>query len=595
MSEGAVLVELCSVTKRFAGPAGPVTALEDLTAAIRKGAVTGLIGPDGAGKSTLIRLIVGMYEPDAGEIRFRERSAGIAYMPQGTGLYDDLSVEANMALHADLRGLTSQRRADRFDTLLERTGLAEFRSRLAGRLSGGMRQKLALACALVEPPALLLLDEPSAGVDPLSRRELWSFVQDLTSEGIAVLWSTAYLDEAERCDEVIVLASGRSVFAGLPADFTERVEGRTFMLQAPGQTLRTLQGQLLAAPPVLDVVRQAGGLRLVLREAGDPPALETLVDEGMSRNKDILRNAELSAVEPRFEDALVAALKQDVSDRSESVAAGEDSRKDAFGRSDAKDKAGDATAIVAEDLTRRFGDFTAVDRVGFEVNYGQVFGLVGPNGAGKSTIFKMLCGLVPPSSGIAHVAGVDIGRAAASARAQIGYMSQHFALYADLSVLRNLNFFAAVYGLPARRRRERVEEMLSSLGLDTVADQPSGTLPLGFKQRLSLACAIMHAPQVLFLDEPTSGVDPLVRREFWLHINRMAESGVAILVTTHFMEEAEYCDRLAIIDRGKIIAIGPPRDITEEYAGKDTETASVEDAFIALLQRRRQDDSEAAT
>ncbi len=570
MSEPAAVVEMDAVGKRFAATAPP--AVDGVTARIRPGCVTGLVGPDGAGKTTLIRLIAGLMRPTDGRIRVAGRDsvreaaaiqARIGYMPQRFGLYQDLTVLENLKLYADLRGLVGVERRDTFARLLAFTRLEPFAARLAGRLSGGMKQKLGLACALLQRPQLLLLDEPSVGVDPISRRELWSMVQDLVSGDMAVIWSTAYLDEAERCDTVLLLNNGQLLFDGPPQDLTRQVEGRTVQVQGLTGRRRPALKQALRLPGVIDGVVQGRNLRLVLAAGTAMPA-PGAIDAGAS--------ARVVTVPPRFEDAFMDAL---------GGGPGGDSRLADKEHAIANDG---AEVIRAEGLTRRFGDFTAADRITFAIRRGEIFGLLGPNGAGKSTTFKMLCGLLPPSEGQGSVAGHDLRTAAAKARARIGYMAQTFSLYGDLSVAQNLAFFAGAYGLSGKRRRERVSLMVETFDLTPHLGASAKDLPLGFKQRLSLACATMHEPEVLFLDEPTSGVDPVTRREFWSHINGLVEKGVTILVTTHFMEEAEYCDRIALIYRGQTIATGAPDALKAQVAGPDASDPTLEDAFIALVE-----------
>lgn len=541
------LAQLDGVVKSF----GATRAVAGLHADILPGRVTGLVGADGAGKTTLIRLLAGLLTPDQGRVTV---NPSIGYMPQRFGLYEDLSVGENLSLYAELRGLAPVGRAEVFSRLLDFSGLAGFDDRLAGKLSGGMKQKLGLACALVATPRLLLLDEPSVGVDPVSRRELWRMVHDLADQGVGVVWSTAYLDEAERCHGVLLLDQGRILYDGPPKALTERMAGRSFAVRnaadrrAVQATARTLAG-------VADALIQGASVRLVTAEGVAAPSPAQLGAP----------EAVVDAVAPRFEDAFIALLDH------------HDAPPPAL--PPMVHGGGEGAAVEAADLTRRFGDFTAVDRVSFTVQPGEIFGLLGPNGAGKSTTFRMLCGLVPPSSGTARVAGIDLARAAPAAKQRLGYMSQKFSLYPDLSVRQNLDFFGGIYGLGGARRRQVCGSMLDTFGLAPMADTNAGALPLGFKQRLSLACAILHGPDILFLDEPTSGVDPRVRREFWGHINAMAADGVAVLVTTHFLDEAEYCDRIGIVFRGRMIALGTPDEIKAQ-AG----TESLEDAFIALVE-----------
>ena len=553
------------VTKSFRKGAPP--ALDGVDLAIEAGRMTGLVGPDGAGKTTMIRILAGLVVPDAGEVAvlgrpaLRTDQAQIGYMPQRFGLYEDLTVIENLDLYADLRGLTGPDRQASFDRLLDFTDLARFKGRLAGKLSGGMKQKLGLACALLKQPRLLLLDEPGVGVDPVSRRELWDMVKGLIGDGTGVLWSTAYLDEAERCDTVYLLHEGKLVHAGPPGALTCRVEGRVFRVPVDPAERRPLLRKALDRDAVLDGVIQGASVRLLMRD-GAPGA-------------DVLGAlaGQATPIKPRFEDAFVDVLgggPPGTSALAESYAAVPRTEK---------------PVIVADGLTKRFGEFTAAENIRFEAPRGQIFGLLGPNGAGKSTTFKMLCGLLRPSSGTGRVAGHDLRTARADARQSLGYMAQKFSLYGDLSVRQNLEFFSGAYGLGRAARKTAIDRAVEVFHLAPHIAANSGGLPLGYKQRLALACAVLHEPPVLFLDEPTSGVDPIVRREFWTHINGLVEKGVTVLVTTHFMEEAEYCDRIALIYRAREIAQGSPDELkasARELGGLDDPT--LEDAFATLLQ-----------
>ncbi len=578
------VVQVAEVSKTFHTEDREVQALDALSTEIGGGCITGLVGPDGAGKTTLMRLIAGLLSPDQGNITVlgldsvRDTDAvhqRIGYMPQRFGLYEDLTVSENMNLHATLQGLGPVERTARFDDLLGFTGLGPFGDRLAGALSGGMKQKLGLACTLINPPQLLLLDEPSVGVDPLSRRELWSIVRGLATEGMAILWSTAYLDEADRCDEVLMLSNGTLLDQGKPGHFSSAMAGRTFAVKLNGADKRDLQRQATKLPGIVDALIQGRNLRLVVDEGtGAPKASDLAGDQNDGQALSI------SPVEPRFEDAFVARLKDTVPRA--------DAPPDPDQEIEQKDTVSQdspvGVVIETRNLTRRFGEFCAVDEVSFAVERGEIFGLLGPNGAGKSTTFKMLCGLLSPSSGTATVTGIDLAHAPATARERIGYMSQKFSLYGNLTVMENLNFFSGVYGLAGNTRRTRIDEVVAEFDLSPYLDSLSADLPLGFKQRLSLAAAVMHDPAILFLDEPTSGVDPLTRREFWQRINNMAARGVTILVTSHFMDEAEYCDRLAIIYRGRIIATGMPDDIKERFTLAGQPEATLEEAFISLIE-----------
>ncbi|MFS8056385.1 ATP-binding cassette domain-containing protein [Rhizobium sp. BR 317] len=560
------LVRLDGVTKRF-DAAKP--ALDAIAGAIRGGEITGLVGPDGAGKTTLIRLMTGLMLPESGTVQvlgFDTRKdpaaiqAGIGYMPQRFGLYEDLSVQENLDLYADLRGLPRQERTATFDELLTFTDLKRFTGRLAGKLSGGMKQKLGLACALLKKPKLLLLDEPGVGVDPISRRDLWKMVENLTEEGVGVVWSTAYLDEAEACNRVFLFNEGKLLFAGEPKELTARVAGRVFRISGIAGRRRQMLTKLLDEDGVVDGVIQGEAIRLVA------------VKDRQSRFA-AAGDAEVRAAEPRFEDAFIDMLGGGPGGRSQLA---ETQRSFTV--------EGDKPVIEARGLTKRFGDFIAADRITFEIPRGQIFGLLGPNGAGKSTTFKMLCGLLKPTNGEGRIAGFDLRRDTAEARNRLGYMAQKFSLYGDLSVSQNLQFFAGVYGLRGARKRERVDLMTSIFDFRSRLSMSAKDLPLGLKQRLALACAVMHEPEVLFLDEPTSGVDPITRREFWTHINALVEKGVTVFVTTHFMDEAEYCDRISLIYRGRSIALGSPDELKAGVANAENPDPTMEDAFIALVQ-----------
>ena len=562
------LAELDAVTKWF--PHGNSAAVDAVSARVVGGQVTGLVGPDGAGKTTLMRLMAGLLLPTKGAVRacgFDTRTdlpalkATVSYMPQRFGLYEDLTVSENLALYADLRGVVGAARAEATERLLAFTSLGPFTGRLAGKLSGGMKQKLGLACALITAPRLLLLDEPGVGVDPISRRELWRLVYDLVDQGIAVVWSTAYLDEAERCRSVLALDRGRVLYDGPPEQLTDRVEGRTFLIRG-AERKRPVLAAATRRPEVVDGVIQGRSVRLVVREGAAHPEPAALGAEG----------AEVVATAPRFEDAFVDLLGGVA--KGDSPLAGAERPADGDG----------GPVVEAQGLTKRFGSFTAADRVTFQIRRGEIFGLLGPNGAGKSTTFKMLCGLLTPTAGTARVVGADLYRAGGAARAKLGYMAQKFSLYASLSVAQNLDFFAGVYGLTGRRKRDAVDRMVAAFELSPYLGTNAGDLPLGFKQRLALACAVLHDPPVLFLDEPTSGVDPLTRREFWAHINAMVERGVTVLVTTHFLDEAEYCDRVALIYRGQVIAAGSPDDLKDQARTADLQEPTLEDAFIALVE-----------
>tara|TARA_R110001592_G_scaffold363372_2_gene686267 strand:+ start:139969 stop:141720 length:1752 start_codon:yes stop_codon:yes gene_type:complete len=572
----ATALTFAAVSKTFQSAGRQTVALEGVSFSIQPGRVTGLIGPDGAGKTTLMRLAAGLLLPDTGEIRVLDIDvldqplavqSSVGYMPQRFGLYEDLSVQENLDLYADLQGMPRAKRSARYAELMRMTGLAPFTRRLAGRLSGGMKQKLGLACTLVRSPRLLLLDEPTVGVDPVSRRELWQIVyRQVQDAGMTVLLSTAYLDEAERCDEVLLVHQGKLLEQGEPAQFSRSVAGRTFLVSAGEVSHRRLQEQLNRAPGVLDALIEGEAVRVVT-DTAEVPAAERLLP-GQA-------NVRITAVAPRFEDAFVARLK-----------ARRDTQETALSLQIKIAASGNDEVIRVDRLQRRFGDFIAVNNVSFSVRRGEIFGLLGANGAGKSTTFRMLCGLLPVSDGEVAVAGHDLRRASASARGRIGYMAQKFSLYSNLSVLQNLRFFSSAYGLWGKQQKARLEWALNTFELASFRDDNAGDLPLGFKQRLSFAAALMHEPEILFLDEPTSGIDPLARREFWARTNALAEAGVTVLVTTHFMEEANYCDRMVIMADGEVLAEGTPLAMKARAQTADNPDPTMEDAFIQLIEQR---------
>jgi len=571
--EAALVAE--NLSKQFRIKGRLIQALDTMHLRVKTGMVTGLIGPDGAGKTTLMRMGAGLLPADSGTLKVLDLDVTadaqavqerIGYMPQRFGLYEDLTVQENLDLYADLQGVPVTERKNRYDELMRMTGLAAFTRRLAGRLSGGMKQKLGLACTLVRSPQFLFLDEPTVGVDPVSRRELWAIVYRLVrDEGMTVLLSTAYLDEAEQCEEVILIHQGKVLGQGRPKEFSNPLEGRTFQVSAAHMNKRALQTRLTLLPGVLDAIIKGEGVRVVTDETIDPEKSALVSD---------IPGARMVPVPPRFEDGFIHLLKKKNPGPFQSQI-----RPEVRPR-----KQGPDEVIVVRNVKRRFGDFYAVADVSFSVNHGEVFGLLGANGAGKSTTFRMLCGLLPASEGALLVAGKDLRRAASDARARIGYMAQKFSLYADLSVLENLRFFSRVYGLYGKQQRSRISWAMEEFELAAYGDAKSNDLPLGFKQRLALAASMMHEPEILFLDEPTSGVDPLARREFWHRINGLAQEGVTVLVTTHFMEEAEYCDRLVIMADGKILAQGTPAEMKDRFRSEKNPEPTMEDAFIRLIE-----------
>ncbi|PYD75323.1 ribosome-associated ATPase/putative transporter RbbA [Novacetimonas pomaceti] len=489
---------------------GPVRALDNISLTLPAGTTIGLVGPDGVGKSTLLGLIAGVRRIQSGQVdvlgtNMADRAAReaflprVAFMPQGLGrnLYPTLSVWENVDFFARLFGLAAEERDKRISRLLEATGLAPFPDRPAGHLSGGMKQKVSLCCALVHDPDLLILDEPTTGVDPLSRQQFWTLVNQLRSErpGMTVLVSTAYMEEAERFAYLVAMDAGHVLIA----DETPRVLARTHSTSLEQAYISLLPDEKRA---------NATGFSI-----------------------------------PPYQDP------------------------------------GGAPAIMAQGLTKRFGSFVAVDNVSFRIGRGEIFGFLGSNGCGKSTTMKMLTGLLDASSGTAELFGKVITPGDMSTRMRIGYMSQSFSLYEELTVRQNLRLQARLYRIPAHEATQRVNQALSDFELDNVADVRPSALPLGIRQRLQLAAACINNPEILILDEPTSGVDPAARDMFWRHLIHLSrQRHVTIFVSTHFMNEAARCDRISLMHRGRVLAVGTPAELVRRRGAKDLEAA-----FIAYL------------
>lgn len=548
--------------------------LKSVSADLREGRLIALVGADGSGKTTLMRVMAGLLKPQKGTVRIfgeelysehlSQLQSFCGYMPQQFGLYTDLSVEENLTLYADLFGLSDLDRKERFAELLSMTGLTDFTARPAGKLSGGMKQKLGLACALLNRPKILLLDEPSVGVDPLSRRELWAILKkNVQSGAMTVVVATTYMDEASLCDDVLIVENGEVVLHNTPEAIASLAEGLSFNVNiAKGRRVRDVQAQLLDDTDlVLDAVPRAGSVRVLIKNQSDRALLEQRHHICLQPTASGLEEGYLVN---RAKASPIHSYKKIGDDFSSSISSTEEK-----------------PIVVAKDLVRRFGSFTAVDRTSFEVKSGEIFGLLGPNGAGKTTTFKMLCGLLKVTEGELEVAGVNVRHSSDQAREQLGYMSQKFALYADLSVSENFDFFASAYGLSGNEKEERIDFLIKEFDLQSFQNTQAKNLPGGIKQRLAMAVALIHKPKLLFLDEPTSGADVLTRRQFWRWITALSHMGTSIIVTTHFMEEALYCDRLLIQDAGLPLIMGSP----EEVRGQCT---TMDEAFIQIVKAFRE-------
>jgi ABC-2 type transport system ATP-binding protein len=537
---------------------GNLRAVDGLSLCVNRGEIYGLVGPDGAGKTTTLRMLAGLLDPSGG----RARVAGcdlpgqsdrvkthIAYMSQRFGLYPDLTVDENIHFFADLYGMTRRDRDERLEALLDFSNMRPFRKRLAAKLSGGMQQKLQLICALIHTPEVLLLDEPTNGVDPVSRRDFWRILYRMLKGGVTILVTTAYLDEAERCNRIGLIEGGRILVQDSPEKVRQSLPMKILAVRS-GQSRKACRILRRGLTDAVRVDLFGDSIHIVCR---DPDQTARMTDTILAQANIPIQ--EVRRISPSLEDVFVNTVAAPRADDPIARTA------EGPSATPSSEPAQSVEAVQVQDLTRRFGDFVAVDHLTLTVKSGEIFGFLGPNGAGKSTTIRMLCGLLSPSAGGGTVAGCDIVGQAEAIKQRIGYMSQKFSLYEDLSVSENINFYGGIYGLEGQRLSERKAWAIRMAGLEGQENQPTRMLAGGWRQRLALACAILHRPPIVFLDEPTSGVDPLSRRRFWDLIYDMAGRGRTVFVTTHYMEEAEYCDRVALIYRGRMIALGTPREL----------------------------------
>jgi ABC-2 type transport system ATP-binding protein len=548
---------------------GELDAVSGLSLEVYPGEIFGLVGPDGAGKTTTLRMLSSIMDPTSGTAAIAGYDVGreaesvkdhMAYMSQRFSLYQDLTVAENIAFYADLYGVPRKGRQERVDELLNFSHMLPFKKRKAGALSGGMKQKLQLVCALVHTPKVLLLDEPTNGVDPVSRRDFWRILYQLLKKDVAILVTTAYLDEAERCNRVGLLHQGKLLATGTPKEIRTMMNGEVLAIQSGEHAwdITRLVRQQLDVTSVNvfgDTVHVVcDGSEKVVREA-----TELIRSRGLAFEN-------IGVIQPTLEDVFVSVLSRTSPEGSGPSAKdrGGDGRENVE-PAPSRTEAANGQAVVVKDLTRRFGSFVAVNSVSFDVPKGEIFGFLGPNGAGKSTTIRMLCGLLEPTEGEGKVAGYDIRKDPESIKRHIGYMSQKFSLYEDLTVEENLNFYGGIYGIDGMLLKGKKAWAMDMAGLAGHRKSLTSILSGGVKQRLALACALMHEPPIIFLDEPTSGVDPISRRRFWELIYGMAERGVTVFVTTHYMEEAEYCDRVALIYGGNMIAMGTPMELKTRH------------------------------
>ena len=564
-------IRVRSLVKNYDG----FEAVKGVNLDIEAGEIFGIIGPDGAGKTSVFQVLGGVMEPTSGDARMYGKSTVdarpfVGYLTQTFSLYQDLSVVENLRYVGQLRLLKRRQIEERGDHYLQMFDMARFKDRLAGSLSGGMKQKLALACALIAEPKILLLDEPTTGVDPVSRREFWDALAGLATGGMTMVVATPYLDEAERCHRVALMYDGVIHQTGTPAEIRENLGLKRLEVRAADLAqLGNAEDILNRIPSINDVQRFGDRLDLMVAD----------VEKGEKTTRDALSAAGIQATEfksgaPTLENSFVAKLRE---------LGGELKATPFPRRRQFRERSADAIAIGARDLCKRFGSFNAVRNINIEVKYGEIYGLLGANGAGKTTTIKMLCGLIGASSGKMELAGESGSLRSSFVRQRIGYMSQKFSLYDDLTIEENLNFFAGVYRVPREEREEKKRWVLEISGLEGKADLVTGSLPGGWKQRVAFGCAVMHEPSVLFLDEPTSGVDPLARRAFWKMINSFADRGVAVLITTHYLEEAEQCNRLGFMVAGELVAEGTPSGVKAAQGGHLLELITDEPQAAANL------------
>jgi ABC-2 type transport system ATP-binding protein len=556
----ASAIGVSGLAKTYAGGAN---AVRGISLTVNRGEIFGLIGPDGAGKTTTFQILAGVMEASSGAVSIfgvpaRDARFHTGYLTQTFSLYPDLTVWENIRYLGDLRQVTPREIEERGNRYLAMFDMDRFKERLAGRLSGGMKQKLSLVCALVAQPQVLLLDEPTTGVDPVSRREFWDTLAHLAADGLTIMIATPYLDEAERCHRVALMHLGEIREVGTPDELRERLRARRLEVHTNdlGRAEEVLVNIIRKNEPnnreLSDVQRFGDRLDVIAPDAArGKAAIETAL-RGASLEADIFREDQ-----PTLENTFVATLR----------AAGQETQAPPYpGLHDHRDLKGQV-AIGANKLTKLFGGFRAVNGISLDIRYGEIYGLLGANGAGKTTTIKMLCGLLDPTTGEMQLAGERGKLRSPAVRQRIGYMSQKFSLYDDLSIAENLDFFAGVYGVPEKEREEKKRWVMSFSGLEGKLDLITGSLPGGWKQRVAFGASIMHEPEVLFLDEPTSGVDPLARRAFWRMINKLADLGTAILVTTHYLEEAEQCNRLGFMVAGELAAEGTPRGVKDQQGG----------------------------
>ncbi len=562
--EEKVVIKVEGLSKHY----GQLVAVKGIDFTVKQKEIFGLIGPDGAGKTTIFHILGGVMEASAGEIEVlgyspRDARSSIGYLPEKLSLYLDLTVAENLDYSADLHQVPPDLLQELRAKYLHLMGLEKYQDRLAGNLSGGMKRKLALGCVLVSQPQILLLDEPTTGVDPVSRREFWDDLAAIASEGVTIVVATPYLDEAERCNRIALIQEGAIQQIGTLSQLRDslgckRLEIRTNQIEVGEKILRT---QLkTSASQITDVQTFGDRLNILVKNVnlGEREVRNIL-------NQHQLESNSIKISEPTLENVFVTSLRSLGNDpeflpfpRIKSVS--QDVETPKIKPTD--------IAISTEKLSKRFGKFQAVKGIDLEIRYGEIYGLLGANGAGKTTTIKMLCGLLSSTSGTITLAGETGNLRSRELRQRIGYMSQKFTLYDDLTIVENLEFYCRVYGVPREFQQQKINWVLKTCGLVGKEKLLTGKLPGGWKQRVAFGASVMHEPEILFLDEPTSGVDPLARRQFWRLINDFARQGTAILVTTHYLEEAEHCHRMGFLVSGEIVIQGTPNEIKTAQSGQ---------------------------
>ncbi len=556
MTNVSPLIQVQNLQKNY----GNFAALKGISFEVYPGEIFGLIGPDGVGKTTSFHILSGVMEASSGYVDIlgktpRHIRAKIGYLTQQFSLYLDLSIRENLRYTARLHEVSEKDYRSRLDKYLKLMSLDQISDRLAGQLSGGMKQKLALCCALIPQPEILLLDEPTTGVDPVSRREFWDVLAELASEGMTMVVATPYLDEAERCHRIALMYEGQIQEVGTLGELRshlglQRLEVRTQNIA----TTETVLLPLVASGEIADV--QSFGDRVDVLVT-NPESATTIVRKALAQKS--IGIISLQTAEATLENVFVTRLRQQGSDPPFIPLP-------RFGTKQARKSS--EIALSTQNLRKTFGKFVAVKDVNLAIHYGEIYGLLGANGAGKTTTIKMLCGLVPANQGKIVLAGATHDLRSQALRKRIGYMSQKFTLYDDLSVVENLQFYCGVYGVSSSTRRVKIDWVLEICGLVGQEDILTGRLPSGWKQRVAFGASVLHEPEILFLDEPTSGVDPLARRQFWRLINALAQQGTAVLVTTHYLEEAEQCNRMGFMVAGEVVVEGSPSEIKANLPGQ---------------------------